>query len=424
MRSFAISTVLLSVLLPSCTTADVDPLGGEWRGTFTTEGNVTTVVNESGSVWGGTAKLVEEASIGVDRGEDPYMFGEVSGVFVSDTHIYVVDRQTPRVRMYSLAGEYVRDIGREGQGPGEYTRPGIVRGDEAGRLFVQDHGGHRFNVYSVDGDLLDTWSADFVCCAFPMVMAPDGLLWFPVFHGPPRSGVPELAAQGYGPDGLVDPLRLPREPEFKRAEIKVELRGPGRIDWPVPFTPRFTWNIAYSGAIVAGASDRYRFEIQSADGSTLIVEHYGEPAPIIAAEAEWYRRQYVASLRRITTSPGWNWDGAEMPGTKPAFFEIIPTLSGDIWVARQGPGERMTECTEDPMESGEEAIDQPCWRDTWIIDAFGGDGRYLGEIERIRNFWPLAANTFVRGDVVVAAVEDEAATIMVKRYRLVLPGEE
>ena len=46
----------LATLVAGCgpperrTTAD-----GTWVGTIVTEGNVTTVVNESGSVWGGTA---------------------------------------------------------------------------------------------------------------------------------------------------------------------------------------------------------------------------------------------------------------------------------------------------------------------------------------------------------------------------------
>ena len=43
---------------------------GTWVGTITTEGNVTIVANESGSVWGGTATLVEELSVGVDPGAD------------------------------------------------------------------------------------------------------------------------------------------------------------------------------------------------------------------------------------------------------------------------------------------------------------------------------------------------------------------
>ena len=32
-------------------------------------------------------------------------------------------------------------------------------------------------------------------------------------------------------------------------------------------------------------------------------------------------------------------------------------------------------------------------------------------------------NSLTRGDVVIASTEDEAGTIMVKRYRLVLPGK-
>ena len=68
--------VTLACALVGCV-GPIEPAGtdGTWVGTITTEGNLTTVVNESGSVWGGTATLVEEASIGVETGEDPYMLG-------------------------------------------------------------------------------------------------------------------------------------------------------------------------------------------------------------------------------------------------------------------------------------------------------------------------------------------------------------
>ncbi len=60
LRSIAVvSVVALAVAAcgPQEGTTNVD---GTWVGTITTEGNVTTVINESGSVWGGTATLVEE----------------------------------------------------------------------------------------------------------------------------------------------------------------------------------------------------------------------------------------------------------------------------------------------------------------------------------------------------------------------------
>ncbi|MCH7824022.1 MAG: hypothetical protein IH849_04410 [Acidobacteria bacterium] len=70
--------------LTACATQEeaVDP-EGTWVGTITTEGDVTTVVTESGSVWGGTATLVEEASIGVEAGADEYMFGSVAGIWIT-----------------------------------------------------------------------------------------------------------------------------------------------------------------------------------------------------------------------------------------------------------------------------------------------------------------------------------------------------
>ena len=40
-----------------------------------------------------------------------------------------------------------------------------------------------------------------------------------------------------------------------------------------------------------------------------------------------------------------------------------------------------------------------------------------------KRFQKFSPTPFLIGDMVLAAVEDEAGTIMVKRYRLVLPGE-
>ncbi len=119
------SGVSLILLLPLGCSAPpaADTPTGTWVGTITTEGNVTTVVNESGSVWGGTAMLVEEASIGVDVGDEPYMLAGVASIIAGEDRIYVLETRPPTVRVYDMSGTHIQDIGSEGQGPGEFQGP-------------------------------------------------------------------------------------------------------------------------------------------------------------------------------------------------------------------------------------------------------------------------------------------------------------
>ena len=57
--------------------------------------------------------------------------GWVSGVAVDAArHIYVADPASTRIRVYSADGTFIRDIGRKGQGPGEFS---ALHGEQGGR---------------------------------------------------------------------------------------------------------------------------------------------------------------------------------------------------------------------------------------------------------------------------------------------------
>jgi sugar lactone lactonase YvrE len=110
---------------------------------------------------------------------------------------------------------------------------------------------------------------------------------------------------------------------------------------------------------------------------------------------------------------------------KPAFAQLVSAVSGEVWVLREGPSERLEDGVEDPLEAGwEGASENAAWRSRWIIDVFSPDGRYLGEVEAPQGIQPSGPRFFVDDRTVVAVVEDVEGTIMVKRYRLVLPGEQ
>ena len=64
------------------------------------------------------------ATIGEDAPRTPFMLGEVSGLaFDASARLYVADFQDPRVVIFDSTGRHLGTIGRQGEGPGEFTAP-------------------------------------------------------------------------------------------------------------------------------------------------------------------------------------------------------------------------------------------------------------------------------------------------------------
>lgn len=63
-------------------------------------------------------------SIGIDIGDSNYVFGKpVMAIHSPDANIAVLDIQKLCILFYSPEGEYIRSVGREGSGPGEFLMP-------------------------------------------------------------------------------------------------------------------------------------------------------------------------------------------------------------------------------------------------------------------------------------------------------------
>ncbi len=68
------------------------------------------------------AVLVMVDSIGVEMGDSTYMFGSIKDpAYAPDGSIVLLDRALSRIMVYSPDGEFLRQIGREGDGPGEMS---------------------------------------------------------------------------------------------------------------------------------------------------------------------------------------------------------------------------------------------------------------------------------------------------------------
>jgi len=429
MRSRHVFAVLVvASIVAGCVSAEDDPSAdGTWAGTITTEGNVTTVINESGSVWGGMATLVEEASIGVLDGDDPYVFSQVRAVVANDERIFVIDALERIVRVYDMEGAHLFDIGRPGDGPGEFRRPWAIGLSLEPRVLVRDLGQRRLHVFSLDGELLDDWPAG---GGGPTTIADEGFVYAYNRLSTDAGDAPiEFGMVAMRPDGAGEHVPIPPF-EHQRALVPVDRRfievgmmqainqGLPFSVADVPFAPEPKWALASDGTMISGESDAYRFAVERLDGRAVNVERAVDPVPVGGEEWRWYRDRLTRFWREVV--PEFVWEG-EMPAAKPAFTALTPDRDGRVWVLRQLAGVRLAECDPEPDEfSG--FLEQPCWHQPLALEAFGADGRYLGRVD-VPEGTRLDVPPFIDGATVIVAIEDEAGTIMVKRYRLVLPGE-
>lgn len=78
-------------------------------------------------------------SIGIELGDSNYVFGmPILAEFTPDGNIAVLDAQKMGILFYTPEGEYIRTVGREGSGPGEFLLPTSFSFIPDGGLVVAD----------------------------------------------------------------------------------------------------------------------------------------------------------------------------------------------------------------------------------------------------------------------------------------------
>jgi len=116
---------------------------------------VRTIHNEKDGAWGGTPQVRLEllSTFGGDQPKDPNLaFGAPHDVVI-DSHgnIYILDLRNLRIQKLSPEGLFLQNIGRPGQGPGDFQAPFSMDIDDADRLYVLDFGNRKIQVVTAEG---------------------------------------------------------------------------------------------------------------------------------------------------------------------------------------------------------------------------------------------------------------------------------
>jgi hypothetical protein len=132
----AVKPVLAALVVFALTACDAGQPAGSGAGPEAGPGTSSSSSSPSSP---DTVVLERVVAIGEVTGAEEYLLGAVGGVTADSAgRIYVSDRMGSFVRVYGPEGAFLRQLGREGEGPGEYSWPSDLFLDDGGRLWVRD----------------------------------------------------------------------------------------------------------------------------------------------------------------------------------------------------------------------------------------------------------------------------------------------
>jgi hypothetical protein len=124
-----------------------------WEGKEVDKDGVPHMMNPATPIEEPTAlQLTQRWEVGGDD-DDELFFGVLTQITSDDKgNIYVLDAQLSEVFVFTPAGEYIRSIGREGEGPGEFRRPSDLFITPSGNVAVMQRMPGKIVLLTPDGD--------------------------------------------------------------------------------------------------------------------------------------------------------------------------------------------------------------------------------------------------------------------------------
>lgn len=319
-------------------------------------------------------ELVEELRIGTVTGPEEYSFGQIRDLAVGrDGSIFVADLHPQSVRQFDPAGRFVRQIGREGQGPGEYTSLLGTAILPDGTLSIWDYGNRRISVYDSTGAYLRGLRVSGGAVqrkAFQVDTL--GRFYVKVPVQPPRllpSGRFGDFTYGYArlsPDGTVlDTVSLPLD------NPTGAFAGPDNLR---PFPTQEVYALSPFGYLVGGSNEQYSFTIRDPNGAVTVENEGHQPVPVTGEE----RREWEAVREYSERASGISFPA--IPRSKPAFRDLWVDADGRIWV------HRYVEAFKRDLPPGQETRSgnvRPniTWREPQVFDVYSAQGQFLRCVE-------------------------------------------
>lgn len=227
----------------------------------------------------------EELSIGEVTGREEYMFSMIRGVAVDDQgRMFICDYRQANVKVFDTSGIYLYTIGKEGQGPEEFSRPSGVAITAENQLAVDDMGNKTIKFFTLEGNYVKSFSTAKIRMYFRTLFSKQGYIL----------GM----AANIDPQNLVYEIRkYDADFQFQKIIRTCPTPSPGKFN---PFHPVFYYHIDKDDNIVYGFPETYEIQILNPEGDIIrrILKDY-DPLEITEEEKEEQRKEVPEGINIV-----------------------------------------------------------------------------------------------------------------------------
>ncbi len=268
--------------------------------------------------------------------EDVFFESPVDICLDNKNNIYVCDYRANNIKVFDPSGKFMKTIGRQGQGPGEFEMPFHIAICKD-RLVVWELGNRRISVLNSEGEFIKSVQID-------------------RYEGRPR----KIRALPNG-DFVIEKVKTYYGINEKPQECTIEIHSPDlelkktlttqevwenkyivkpvSTNVPQPYTARVNWDVSPEGKIYIGFSKDYIIEIYNNEkGRLSSFSHEYEPVKITEED----KKNWFAGMTSIRSSgsfreekkgaPDYIVKNTNFPKYKPPYNRITVDGEGNILV--------------------------------------------------------------------------------------------
>jgi len=252
--------------------------------------------------------------------------------------VYVCDSRGNNIKKFDSRGKYLKTIGKQGQGPGDFNYP--IEMEIAGnRLYVRELMNSRISILDPEGLYLKSVSlADRSRGSWQKMRSlPDGrfIVEKEIVNRADLNAAQECVIELYSSDFMS--IKTIYQHQVRRNKY---INEPRRTNVPIPFSPQVHWDVIPDGKIAIGFSEKYSIDIYDPDkGKLSAFSHSSDPVEVKAKDKDEFFNGIMSSS--VSTSgaitgtrgaPDFIVKNTEFPKYYPPYNDLKVDSEGNIWI--------------------------------------------------------------------------------------------